>query len=340
MGVSIKKQRHGFLTVLFLIVFVLSGFCLSADAQTEPKKVLLIHSYHPEYPWVASITKGVEAALKGENAELEIFYMDTKRKTSDEWKVQAGKLAREKVDTWQPDAVIAADDNAQIFVTQRYAGQEKPFFVFCGVNGEPSDYGLPASNVTGIVERPHFKESVKYLLEIVPNIRRIAVMSDKGPTSVGALEFMRKQDIGIKVLDYRLIDDFDLWKKRILDYNIDSDAVAIYMYHTVKRAGEIESMPPQEVMAWTIENSSVPTIGFFDFSIIDGMLAGVVESGEEHGYEAAKMALALLAGEDIGNLPVKTAEKGMKMINLKTAAKLKMVIPQEIVESADQVIGQ
>jgi len=332
------RDKRVSICLLFIMGALLTVSVNAPDSLAADKpKILLIHSYHAEYPWVASITQGVKEALKGKKVILEIFYMDTKRKTTQVWKVQAGKLARKKIDGWKPDVVIAADDNAQIFVTQQYVGSE-PYFVFCGVNGDPADYGLPASNVTGIIERPHFMASLAYLSDIVPNVRRVAIMSDNGPTSVGALDFMQKESCDIKVLDYRLIGDFELWKKRVSEYNIDADALCIYMYHTIQQEGVVMSMPPQQVMTWTRENCTIPTIGYFDFAIEDGMFCGVVESGKEHGYEAAQMALALLNGEDIKNLPVKTAQEELKMINLTTAEKLGLTVPAEVLASTDRVV--
>lgn len=331
-----------------LCFFICAGIllvfnCAAGDNQApvKTKKILLVHSYHPEYPWVAAISEGVKRAIEEEKDKvgLEIFYMDTKRKTSQEWKVEAGKLAQEKIEQWQPDAVITADDNAQIFVTQQYSGKERPFFVFCGVNADPEDYGLPASNVTGIVEKPHFAKSLELANELlIRPIRRVAVISDDGATSMGALDYMHSRKVAVKVLDYRLIGDFDTWKERVLQYNVDADALFIYMYHTIKEKGSRVSLEPAKVMEWTIKNCSIPTIGFFDFSIEDGIFCGAVESGQEHGYEAAKMALALISGTDIAELPVKTAKKSVSMINLKTAEKSGFILDEEKLLSIGKVI--
>jgi len=330
--------------MLCLLCSALLFLCVGGTVTpvfAQPAKILLLHSYHPEYPWVASITSGVNEALQGKNVELEIFYMDTKRKTSQEWKVQAGKLAQEKIASFDPDVVIAADDNAQIFVTQKYAGKKRPFFVFCGVNGEPEDYGFPASNVTGLIERPLFKEAIDYARQFDPHIKTVAVLSDDGPTSVGTLNYMLSQEPdNVKIVNYHLLGDFEVWKKRVLQYNIDVDALIIYTYHTIKESGQKESLPPEEVIRWTVENATIPTVGFFDFALEEGVFCGVLESGEEFGLESAKIALALIKGEDINNFPIRPAKSGLKMINLKTAEKLKIAVPEELVQSADRVFSE
>jgi ABC-type uncharacterized transport system substrate-binding protein len=321
---------------VFETCFLILGYAQSQDKAGTQKKILLIHSYHEEYPWGQSITAGVKQALEGKNVDLEIFYMDTKRYTSDEFKIKSGQLAREKIGSWKPDAVITADDNAQIFVTQYYANK-KPYFVFCGVNADPADYGFPASNVTGIIERPQFAESLAYLDTLVKNVKKIAIMSDNEPTSVGTLNFMRKEKSGRKVMGYNLITDLDVWKSRVFEYNKDLDALCIYTYHTLQQPGAAVSVDPSYVIQWTIENCKVPTVGFLEFAIESGVFCGVVESGKEHGYEAAVMALELIGGADIKALPVKKAEKGLTMINLKTARQLGITVPEEILKRADKV---
>lgn len=122
------------------------------------KKVLLVHSYHPEYPWVDAISRGASETLEEHGIAVEIFYMDTKRKTDDLWKARAGELAGRKTAEFAPDIIIAVDDNAQEYFGKHLVDGSLPL-VFCGVNSDPSKYGYPASNVTGIIERPHFKAS-------------------------------------------------------------------------------------------------------------------------------------------------------------------------------------
>jgi len=324
---------------IFLAFFhCIVGTC-EAKAEESVKKILILHSYHAEYPWVEGINKGIERGLKGrQGLEVQTHYMDTKRNTSQDFKAQAGREAREKIATWLPDVVIACDDNAQLFVTRHYVGK-KPYFVFCGVNADPAVYGFPASNVTGIIERPQHKASIELLKQIYPHITRIAFISDDDPTSIGTLSFLQLDlPAGIQVLGYNIIGDFELWKKRVKEYNREADALCIYMYHTLKKEGEAVSMPPGEVMEWTIANCDIPIVGMFDFAIEDGMLCGVVESAQEHGFEAAGMALSLLDGKDIKTLPIKRANTGVSMLNLKTAKKLKLHIPEETLARFERVI--
>ncbi|MFP4473695.1 MAG: ABC transporter substrate-binding protein [Candidatus Omnitrophota bacterium] len=283
---------------------------------------------------------GVQDALEGRPVELRIFYLDTKRNTSQDWKVKKAREAWQVIDSWQPDAVVTADDNAQILVTQHYAGEPGPYFVFCGVNGKPEAYNIIAPNVTGVLERPHFEESIEYLREILPRVHRIAIISDLGPTSMGALDYMSGRAVpGVDVLGIHLIEKMSVWQERFSDYDHrDFDAVAVYMYHTLKTEEGGRSIDPEKVMDWTIGNIDLPLVGFFDFAVADGMLCGVVESGHEHGYDAGRMAWELVNGTDIRELPIHVAERGVRMLNLRTAEILGIDVPEDVISNTDRLV--
>jgi ABC-type uncharacterized transport system substrate-binding protein len=151
-------------------------------------KVLLVHSYHPGYEWVASLSFGVKKALSGSGAQLETFYMDTKRNTDEEWKVAMGKKALDIVQDWKPDVVITADDNAQAYFGKHLAGMRSPSVVFCGVNRPVETYNYPKPNVTGVIEKPHLLETIDFFTRLVPQSDTFLFLSDNSPTSMGVVQ--------------------------------------------------------------------------------------------------------------------------------------------------------
>ena len=325
-----RKLWSGVLCMLLAL-----GFSSSATAAG---KVLLVQSYHQGYSWSDDIAAGVRKGLQGSGATLEVFYMDTKRKTSEAWKVRAGTLAKERVAAFKPDVVIAADDNAQSYFAKDYVGHSRPQIVFCGVNAEASAYGYPAANVTGILERPFFVQSLELLRKIKKNVRTIALITDDGPTSDAIRAYIKTLKSPLRLLSLDQPSTFHEWQTLIAKYQETADAIGIIAYQTVKKTIGAESMDPKEVMAWTIANTKRPTVGFFDFAMRDGVLCGIAESGEEHGLTAAEITIKILRGKKAGDFPIRTAQKGKVTINLKTAQKLGLDIPAYIVQSAQQII--
>ncbi len=284
------------------------------------RRMLLVHSYHQGYRWVDTITEGVQAAIRGTGLELDIFCMDAKRHTDEAWKIDAGRRARKRVDEFHPDIILAADDDAQEYFATSYLNTALPI-VFTGVDADPSKYGYPAVNVTGVIERPHFKESLAFAQRLRP-IKRIAVLSCHDSTSILALGFMKQEQLDVEVAEWLMVDDFDGWKKAVERFNRSVDAIVVRSYQAVKKPGSSENVAPRDVAAWTCRHATVPTIAFHDFEIEDGLLVGVVKSGQEYGRIPAEYALQILEGTPPRSLPIIKPRKGIKMINCSTARRL------------------
>ena len=284
------------------------------------KRILLVHSYHAEYPWVDAITRGVRWTLKGTGVKMRVFHMDTKRNTGEEWKKRAGDRAFAEAEAYDPDVIVTVDDNAQLYLGERLIGGARPV-VFCGVNGDPADYGYPAPNVTGIIERLHFERTLALLDRIRP-CRRIAILSSDDPTSAGAFAYMRETPVDAEVTEWILAGTFAEWKEAVRRFNRTVDAFGVYSYHTIRDEGDSTSLDPKTVMDWTRRNARVPTFGFAEFGIEDGLMIGVTVSGFEHGEKAAQYALEILRGTPIARLPVIEANVGVPILNRTVAEQL------------------
>ena len=69
-------------------------------------KILFVDSYHEGYPWSDGITNGIQSVLKGTNVEFKIFRMDTKRKTSKNFKRKAGMEAKMLIKSFDLSKII------------------------------------------------------------------------------------------------------------------------------------------------------------------------------------------------------------------------------------------
>jgi hypothetical protein len=168
------------------------------QVRSRPFRILHVMSYHSGWEWNDNQLRGFEDALSGLDYELEVFEMDTKRNSSEDWKLERATQAQALIDVWAPDLVYANDDNAQFHVVRPFVGGEIPF-VFSGVNADPSDYGFTgSSNVTGVLEREHSLQTVALLRQLVPGVKRIAVVVDEGPTWPGVIREMRTQLAGLR----------------------------------------------------------------------------------------------------------------------------------------------
>ncbi len=328
------KKITGFISAIIIA-------CSTVQGAGTGGKVLLVHSYNTGYPWVDNISLGVKQALAGSGIQLEIFYMDTKRNTAQDWKIKSGEMAMERVNDLRPDVVIAADDNAQEFFARKLAGREQPQVVFLGVNADPAKYNYPAANITGILERPFVAETMDLLKELSPQVKTAAVITDKSETSDEVIKYIRSlKDLPLRIVRIEQPETFKEWQEAVNGSQLAADAIIFNTYHTVRNGNEKLSMAPGEVIGWTLANIKKPTAGLLDFNMEDGILCGVAESGETYGAEAGEIALQMItAGKTAKDFPVKTPAKGFGIINASAAGNLGISLSDQVLLSAGRIVS-
>ena len=160
------------------------------------------------------------------------------------------------------------------------------------------------------------------------------------PHPSAALAFMTNRSTDFEIVSREMPSTFMEWQHAISQCQETADAIAIYTYHTIKESAGAESMEPTAVMDWTVDHSRIPIVGFIVFTIDDGGLCGFLESGVEHGQEAGRLALEILGGKTAEDLPMITALAGRSMLNLESARRLGIDVPDDVVRSVDVVRGQ
>ena len=203
------------------------------------------------------------------------------------------------------------------------------------MNGEPEDYGFPAQNITGVIERHHVEATINLLTQLVPDIEELAIISDDSPTSQAFITSVKNIIPPIEISEFYTTNDFDAWKAEVNGLQTRVDAIGIYVYHTIKEKSGEESLPPEDVLGWTLENSNLPDFTFSDFTVMDGVLCGVTVSGYEQGMAAAEIAIRILNGEKPADISVECPEKGTPMINEIRAEDLNIEIPADMLEEVE-----
>jgi ABC-type uncharacterized transport system substrate-binding protein len=306
-----------------LALFILS--CLPSQAG---EKILLVNSYHKGYPWSDRIIEGVRYALRDMEVDLKVVYMDSKRYPDESAKEAAGRQAMDFFEAFDPDYVIATDDNAQAYFARHLVGRQRPQLVFAGVNRDPAEYGYPASNVTGVLERQFYRESLSLLKELRPEIRSILLLGDDSETTTAIFENIAGiRDSELLLANLHQVHTFEEWQQAILAAPEHADAVAFGLYHTIRGIDGQTVVDPKTIMNWTTEHLLMPSMGFFDFVIDDGALCGYVNSAYEYGVMTGEMVRDMIQNDKRANdIPINSARTGIRMINLNTAEKLEIDI--------------
>lgn len=299
-------------------------------------------SYHSPWKWTDDQFNGFKSVLSDVDVEYQVVQMDTKRNSDETWKHKITNDTVNLIDTWEPDLVFLGDDNAQRYITTQYINSDTPF-VFCAVNAEPEEYGFnTASNVTGVLERMHFVQSVRLLKSLVPTVRSIALISDKG-NMWGAMVERFKQKVDqledVQVVSYDFIDTFAQFQQTILKYQDTVDAIGFLGVFEYKDDQGV-NVPLETVTDWVNENSHLPDFSFWKDRVDKGTLCAVTVSGLAQGQAAGNMARRiLLDGRRPSDITMETTETGLPVINLARARKLK-INPQSSVFLTAEVVKE
>ncbi len=304
-------------------------------------KILHVMSYHSPWEWTDQQFQGFKDVLGDLDVEYKVVQMDTKRQSSEQWKQKISAEAKTLIDTWKPDLVFTSDDDAQTYVAKYYVNTDIPF-VFCAVNAEPEEYGFAGSkNVTGVLERIHFEQTVRLLKQISPAVHKIAIITDPGamwPPIIQAMKQSEKdlpQDV--QITGYYVLNTFQEYKNTVKDCEGKADAIGMLGVFEFKDENGV-NVPLEQVQRWTVENSSLPDFAFWKDRVDKGTLCAVTVSGSAQGQAAGKIAKSILVeGRTPSSLQMKATEKGVPIINLARAGKLNLKPSSSVLLTAEVV---
>lgn len=337
-----------------MILFVCVGLVvLASQAAYAKPKVLFVESYHQGYPWSDGITKGVYETL-GYKVDptfnilddskalvtLKVIHMDTKlfstlQLTPDADAEAVGKAkeafiektvqqVKATIETWQPDVVIASDDNAsKHLIRPHYHGATLPF-VFCGVNWNADGYDFPCANVTGMVEVALIPPLVKAMKPFSKG-DRIGFLGGNNTTNHKEVKHIQETfDLKLHTV---LANDFDEWQQGFQRLQSEADMVIINTTSAVK------GFDLAQTQIFVNENTTVPT-GCVQQNETTLALIGYLKSPVEQGTWAAQTALKILKGTSPQAIPVVANRKGQIYLNMPLAAKLGVRFPLTLVKQA------
>ncbi len=323
--------------MLFFLSFIFFPFCASA----QEKIVLVIESYHAEYPWDVSYKEGLSEVM-GAACRFVYFQMDTKRLPESEYERMA-EQAWKKYQKIKPDMVILGDDNALRYLAPRFGSTDTPV-VYLGINGNPKAYDASEKkNITGVLERPLLNHSIHSVQKILrPEPEKILVLFDSGETSKIAVaeSFKGRTTLPVNnmMVQLKLIGKLDEWKKTVLNAKAEGfDALFIGLYHTVTDE-KGANVSDQTLLKWTVENTPVPPFGFWDFSIgTDKAAGGFVLFGKAQGEAAGKIALKIFSGKSPQEIRPVIADMGRFLFSRSQLKKWGLTLPNDIASKADYV---
>ncbi len=239
-------------------------------------------SYEKINPWCTEIKEGIDSVFAN-TCEPTYFYMDTKVNLA------GGSLKAEDAYALfrklKPDGVITVDDNAQsMFVLPYLKDKVKTPVMFCGVNAEAKKYGYPATNVSGILERGHIRESVAFAKQLSPSIKTIGFLAKDSPSGRALLrQVERESDTYLaKVALARLVKTVKELVNMGEELKEQCDAIFMDSMEGILD-GQGNPLDNKDITRILTKISGKPIIGANQYHVEQGALCAVVKTGQEQG---------------------------------------------------------
>ncbi len=306
------KKITGFILFCVFILLLIPMFLYGASASF---KVLVVMSYDDEYAWAHEIKEGIDSVL-AKRCTVEYFWLDTKRDLKNGAK--KAKQAFKFYQTFQPDGVIAADDNAQsLFVVPYLMNQVKTPVMFCGVNGELKAFGYPASNVSGIQERLHIRNSIAFAQRLLPSIKNVLYINKESPSGRAVMRQYEREHKTYPVESVAFIMPETLGEalSEVTKYKAQSDALFFETMQGI-RDDDGRIWTDKEIIPILAKIFGKPLISNNLYHVEYGTLCAVIKTGQEQGKTAAEMLLKAMLGTPVSQIPVTRNQHGKRVINL------------------------
>jgi ABC-type uncharacterized transport system substrate-binding protein len=347
---------------LLTIILIVSSICFSACAGTAEAptatNVLVIHSYHEGWDWNSDIEAGIMEGLyrqgyqEGTDYEMETFYMNTKITYTSEAQIkERAALAIDLIYEFDPDIVFVNDDNALKYVAVEYVKNHPESalpFVFCGINIDPSVYEPveslehPGGTITGTLERFPYYEAFALAKRLSPDTENIVLLADSSTSSTAVINNFRESYLDVVnssplgAIGPIQLNTFDEWKAAVTEYQTKADFIGIITYHQLRdENGNV--VPAQDVVAWTVNNSVLPEVGFLTFHAEDGFLSAAGVDGYKTGIYTGVIGGEILNGADPGTIPIVDPKAVEITFNVCRANMLGITIPDAELAAADKV---
>lgn len=316
-----SMTRRGALVVLGQLAVSMAA----AAPDLAGKRVLWVDSYHEGNPWNDGIGRGITAKLKDSGVELRIVRMDTARNPDESHARQAGQRAKNVIDEFRPDVVIATDDNAAKYLVVPFLKESSQPVVFAGINWDASAYGFPTRTITGMLEVDLVRPLVRALREYARG-DRVTYLSTDTQTQAKVVATYNQRFFGGR-MQARLVRTFDEFKRAYVEVQKGAD-----MLITGNYAG-ITGWDDEAARAFVMENTRIPT-GYVDGYMTPLVLLTMGKLPEEQGEYAADVALKILRGAKPADFPLVENKKAVLGLNLALAEKLDVVFSPAVLKNA------
>jgi putative ABC transport system substrate-binding protein len=235
----------------------------------------------------------------------------------------------EDIKASKPDVVFSDCSNANVLtnliqplsqtdiptVMGSFADSENPKFV--------NDPQKPGGNITGVKSFTSdiLDKAFTFLNKnIAPiNNKKAVFITNPGPFKQANVK-ETLNGMGIELKDYKETTIFEEYQEFVTKYENDPD-VGWVLYGltpwTLKKDGS--SIQRSEFIDWHLKNTKKPNISYWESAVRNFMLCGIAVDLDMSAYQSGEMAVKILNGEKVGDIPLQEPKKTNIVLNKKRA---------------------
>lgn len=298
-----------------------------APRNQRPAKVLILNSYHLGNSYSDQEMAGIKSVLPA-NTEYSVEFMDSKKISGNrDYLMLLYRSYQLKYQSTRFDIIFSLDDDAFHFLLN-YHDELFPDteVVFCGLNRYEESLTADQPLFTGVVETIDFIETVELALELHPDTQQIYVINDN--TTSGKID-RANMEAAVKSGDYNvefhyLVPESGITLSELLSKlnTLPPKSLVDYINFYQDSTGEI--LPPEIIIPKIVQASPVPIYTQIESFLGSGIVGGKLDSGYYQGETAAKMALRIIHGESVSQIPIQTTSVNKYIFDYKQLQRWKI----------------
>jgi putative tryptophan/tyrosine transport system substrate-binding protein len=314
---------------------LLAAFWLPTRAQPPAKMTRIGYlagvSASADAPRLKAFQQGLHELgyVEGQNVVVEYRHENRELERLADFAVELVRL--------KPDILVAVTTNAAL--AARKATTTIPI-VFMGVT-DPVAAGLveslarPGGNSTGVTNMAAVLagKRLEFLKETVPRIARVAVLWD--PQAPGSVPQWKESQLAAEKLGLQL---HSMEVSNVEDYEGAFKEATKTRNSAVMLTLNPLANSNQKALAELAVNSRLPSICARADYAENGCLMAYGPGYSAEGRDGARYVDRILKGGRPGEIPVEQPTKFEFVVNLKTARRLGVTVPQSVLNQADVVI--
>jgi PAS domain S-box-containing protein len=313
----VKPSLLGLLRFILLMVLIW-GLSAPALAQAQPqsrsavKNVLVLYSEEESHPAHELTGRGIRSTFNSNKlfkVRLYNEYLDRSRFKDPAITHAFANYLRRKYAGLKIDVIIAVYNTVVDFLLKEDVFPKTPIVAqVSGFYAENLEHSPWRRSITGTIIEDNITGFLVAAFQMMPSTKRVALVGGTNPIDINTEQLFRKA-----LEPYRekieIVDLTRLPMREILSRVGSLPPDTIVLFSNIFTDGAGQNFVPREALALISRAANAPVFGRYDSYLGYGIVGGRLVSFEEHGKEAAALALRIMGGESPASIPF-SGERG------------------------------